>query len=302
VTGYLLPTSYYSKLQWGGIAGMLAGAPVSPVLAVVLFPLRELGEVILLWLRDNCILGLTVFVGAGWMLQQWRKPDAHARRSLLIPLLLVVQPIAWALAGGYRPPEYQSQRYLADLGPLFVLLGMAGLWVITERAPWLRRPSVRAALLAAVLIASLVRQPAGVRTYSTNVKNTTEMQVAIGRWLKANAPADSLLAVNDIGAIGFITQMHVLDLQGLVTPEVLPLREMRSRLDGTAPVKMFDYIVSRRPDYLVIFPQWYPELDQRRELFTPVYWVELRDNITNGADVMVVYRTIWAEQGKEPSG
>jgi len=302
VTGYLLPTSYYSKLQYAGIPGLLSGAPISPLAAIVLYPLGELASVIGVWLKDNFILGVSVFAGAGWLVWQWRKNSDSGRRSLLVPLLLVVQPLAWAMAGGYRPPAYQSQRYLADLNPLFVLLGMIGGWWATGRVPGAWRDRARVALLGAVLAVSLVGQPEGLMTYARNVKNTTEMQVAIGRWLKANAPADSLLAVNDIGAIGSITQMRVLDLQGLVTPEVLPLRDMRSRLDGTAPMKMFEFIVSRRPGYLVIFPQWYPELAARTDLFTQVHSVVLTDNITNGASEMVIYRTIWAGQGKGPSG
>ncbi len=298
VSGYLLPTSYYSKLQWGGISGMLAGAPVSPISAIILYPLRELAGVMYAWLKDNCILGSTFVLGFGCVVQGWRRAGASERRSLLIPLLLVAQPLAWAMVGGYRPPDHQSQRYLADLNPLFVLVGMVGAWWVIERLPSLGRPLPRVVLLAAVLAASLIRQPAGAWTYAMNVKNTTQMQVAVGRWLEANAPADSLLAVNDIGAIGYLTDMRVLDLQGLVTPEVLPLRDMRSMLDGTAPAKMFDFIVSHRPDYLVVFPQWYPELDQRRDLFTPVHVVELKDNITNGSNVMVVYRTTWARGGK----
>jgi len=70
---------------------------------------------------------------------------------------------------------------------------------------------------------------------------------------------------------------------------------MKRRLDGTAPRALFEYLVDRRPDYLIIFPQWYPDLDARRDLFTPVFWVALDDNVTNGAAVMAVYRTIWAQ-------
>jgi hypothetical protein len=300
VTGYLLPTSFYSKLQWrsGGIGPLLGGAPVSLLSVIIAYPLRELLDVILVWLADNCLLAIGCIVGGGWVVWRWRKGAAGEPRSLLIPLFLVAQPLAWAMAGGFRPPGYQSQRYLADLNPLFLLLGMAGGWWLTECLPALRRPAPRVALLAAVLAVSLVRQPGAVRTYAKNVKNTSEMQVAIGRWLKANAPAGSLLALNDIGAIGFITDMPVLDLQGLVTPEILPLRDMRSQLSGTAPREVFDFIVSHRPDYLVIFPQWYPELDRRRDLFTPVHVIALDDNITNGAPVMVVYRTVWAEAKK----
>ncbi|MFB3880246.1 MAG: hypothetical protein ACE149_03235 [Armatimonadota bacterium] len=298
VTGYWLPTSYYSKLQWrqGGIAALVGGAPIPPAAALVSYPLSELGAVIRVWTGDNAILGVLVFVGSGWSVWRWRSQSAEGRRSLLIPMLLVAQPVAWALAGGYRPPEYQSQRYIADLNPLFALLGMVGGWWATSRlsAPW--RGRLRVAFLAALLAASLVRQPEGAAIYARNVKNTAEMQVAIGRWLKANAPPDSLLAVNDIGAIGLISGMRVLDLQGLVTPEILPLRSMRSQLSGTAPQQVFDFIVSRHPDYLIIFPRWYPELAARTDLFTQVHSVRLPDNITNGADEMVVYRTAWARQ------
>jgi hypothetical protein len=59
---------------------------------------------------------------------------------------------------------------------------------------------------------------------------------------------------------------------------------------------MAEFVFSRQPDYVVIFPQWYPEMDMRRDLLTPVYGVELKDNITCGAPMMVVYRSVWADR------
>jgi hypothetical protein len=88
--------------------------------------------------------------------------------------------------------------------------------------------------------------------------------------------------------------MPVLDLQGLVTPEILERRDMTRRVDGTAPTLVFEFIAAHEPDYLIIFPRWYPDLDMRRDIFTPVFHVELRDNITNGSPLMAVYRTVWA--------
>jgi hypothetical protein len=295
VSGYLLPTSFYSKLQRVGIPGALADPRVTWTSALVTGPSLELWGVLKVWASDNGLLLLPFLFGLGWLVWQAVRGRASGARSLLVPMLLVIQPVAWALVGGYRPPEYQSQRYLADLNPLYLLVGLLGGWLLTERAAFLRKPLARVVLLVAVLAVSLLRQPAGARTYALNVKNTNEMQVTIGRWLRANAPADSLLAVNDIGAIGYVSDMRVLDLQGLVTPEILPLRDMKHRLAGTAPQAVFDFLASRRPDYLVIFPEWYPDLHFRSDLFTPVFDVRLKDNITNGADWMVVYRTAWAD-------
>jgi hypothetical protein len=158
------------------------------------------------------------------------------------------------------------------------------------------------ALVVAALGFSLAGQPAAARTYALNVKNITEMQVTIARWLRDSTPKGSLLAVNDVGAIGVIADRPVLDLQGLVTPEALAARaegleeyeQFKQGRRTELPTAMSDFVFSHRPDYLVIFPQWYPEMDARRDLLTPVYWVELKDNITSGAPVMVVYRTVWA--------
>ncbi len=295
VTGYPLPTSYYSKLQRVGIPGALADPNVMWSEALLIGPLRELWHVWRTWAANNWLLIAPFFIGLGRLVGRARSPADSSSRSLLIPMLVFVQPLLWALVAGYRPPGYQSQRYLADLNPLFLLLGMSGGWWITEHLRGLRRPWVRAALVAVVILMSLLRQPGGAEVYAKNVRDTTKMQVEIGRWIRDHAPPGSLLAVNDIGAIGFITDMPVLDLQGLVTPEILPRRDMRRRVAGTAPRAVFEFIVDRRPDYLVIFPQWYPELDLRRDLFTPVHHVLLEENITNGSPLMVVYRAVWVD-------
>jgi hypothetical protein len=297
-TGYLLPTSYHSKLQRVGIPGALADPTVMWSQALIVGPLRELWHVWITWARNNCLLIAPFFVGLVWLVRRAGSPGEGRNGSLLIPMLVFAQPLLWALVAGYRPPDYQSQRYLADLNPLFILLGMIGGWWITDRLSSLRPTPVRVALFAVVIVVSLLRQPSGAETYAKNVRDTTAMQVTIGRWVRDHAPPGSLLAVNDIGAIGFIADMPVLDLQGLVTPEILWRRGMARRVDGTAPMLVLEFIADHEPDYLIIFPEWYPDLDMRRDLFAPVFYVELDDNITNGRPLMVVYRTVWAGQSR----
>jgi len=300
ITGYPLPSSYYSKLQWTGIAGALTTDQVSFLAALVVAPARELGELLLIWAGDNALLILPFFVGLGWLIHQARSPRSVGNPSLLIPMVLLVQPVAWALVAGYRPPGFQSQRYLANLTPLFLLVGLVGGCWITERVSSLRQPAARIGLFVAVLAASLARQPSSATTYAKNVRDTTKMQVTIGRWLaQQNLTTDCLLAVNDVGAIGVISDRRVLDLQGLVTPEILSRRDMAHRAAGTAPQEVFEFIVGHRPDYLIIFPAWYPELHQRSDLFRPVFPVMLEDNITAGSPLMMVYRTVWAGPTEE---
>ena len=50
------------------------------------------------------------------------------------------------------------------------------------------------------------------------------------------------------------------------------------------------YVAERCPDYVVIFPAWFPRLAAREDLLTRVYAVRLDRNEVSGADEMVVYR------------
>ncbi len=76
-------------------------------------------------------------------------------------------------------------------------------------------------------------------------------------------PADALVATHDIGAMGYFSEHNLLDLAGLVSPEVIPFIRDESRLR--------DYLNDRGVAYLVTFPDWYPSLT--RDL-RPVFHTE----------------------------
>ena len=58
---------------------------------------------------------------------------------------------------------------------------------------------------------------------------------------------------------------------------------------------LLTYLIERQPDYLVVFPDWYPWLTSRTDLFQPHYFVTLKENVISGGDTMVVYHTVWGE-------
>ena len=80
--------------------------------------------------------------------------------------------------------------------------------------------------------------------------------------------------------------VEVIDVMGLVTPAIIPYRR-----DGEAGV--LRYLEQTCPDYLIVFPAWFPTLSTRADLFTPVHRVRLEHNMVAGADEMVVYQTAW---------
>ena len=69
-----------------------------------------------------------------------------------------------------------------------------------------------------------------------------------GRWFAEHTPADAVIAAPDIGALGYLSQRRVVDLAGLVTPEMVPvLREMTQE----EAVARFEFARFSRPDFVV---------------------------------------------------
>jgi hypothetical protein len=76
----------------------------------------------------------------------------------------------------------------------------------------------------------------------------------VGKWLNENTPASAVIAADEIGIIGFYSERPILDLEGLITPEIVPYK-YRAQGAGTAGVPLkgatFEFLMLARPDYLV---------------------------------------------------
>jgi hypothetical protein len=81
--------------------------------------------------------------------------------------------------------------------------------------------------------------------------------VTTAKWIQQNIPPNARLAVHDIGALGFYVPNPLVDMAGLITPEVVPFIRDEPRLA--------EYLDSKSVDYLVSFPGLYPHLTARRE-------------------------------------
>jgi hypothetical protein len=276
--GSPVPATAAAKVE-GGLLGLLLGVAEPWMLTLGARPWRFLVDWVgFLW-AQHPLLPFLLPVGLLSLARQ--------SRALVVPaLVLVAHPIGMALLAPYRGPSFQEGRYSAHLVPLAVVVALAGIsWLWRER----RRQWVIAGWLCLTLVSLW---PASLR-YAWAVQNINAMQVHLGEWVARNLPANARLALNDVGAIAFVSRREVVDLMGLVTPGIIPYRR-----SGEAGV--LKYIEQACPDYLIIFPAWFPHLAALSDRFSPVYRVRLPRNTVAGADEMVVFETVWNRRGGSP--
>ncbi len=160
---------------------------------------------------------------------------------------------AWRL-----PVTYQHGRYLMPAVPIFTLLGLAGMlsWVRSPGKGLVRRVIARSWVVSTALVL-LIFWILGARAYGMDVAFIESEMVVTAEWVAAHTAEDSLVAAHDIGALGYFGGRELLDLAGLVSPEVIPFIRDESRLAA--------YLDQQGADYLVTFPGWYPDLARRAD-------------------------------------
>jgi len=291
-SGHLLPNTYHAK----AVVSLLPDRDFLSVAArylildnPLLLPFYVLGVGVLLC---PALSGSTTL-----SLSKEPAPSLSRGHASLLSLWSVGLPLVYACLHAVL---YQHGRYLIPLIPCNAVVGVVGLLVARRLAArrWTLTPALslggRGGRGLAVLVGVLVvagtgwRLPAMACLYAWNVDNVNEMHVALGRWVAEHTPPDAVLALNDIGAIAYVSERPVVDLAGLVTPEVVPLLHAPDR-----DARLADLMAERGVQYVVIFPDWFPGLAARTDVLEPVYQVTLERNTIAGGETMVVYRAHW---------
>jgi len=231
-------------------------------------------------------------------------------------------PVTAILVGWVGGPEYyplNHGRYFpmtALLASLAVLLVTGRLWEVRRRPGWLALP------VCLALLFGLDRHLDLAWRYGQEVDTINRLQVRSALWAAKNlaglapnpwpavppaahpAPdsrssADPcavplppshtnmnvcLMAVNDVGAMAYFGGHRLLDLEGLMTPAVIPHKHRGALLP---------FLEQARPAFLLVFPYWYPELMARQDLFRPLMKFVVARNLTGGGEELVLFSTPW---------
>ena len=228
-----------------------------------------------IWLNSVAELLLAPFVGGQvllipalltWLAGQRRLLRDPGRWAALLPIAWAA--LHWLTYAVRLPVAYQHGRYVIPIIPIWLLYGILGTFALVKRlaAPGSGisrfKRMIGLALVAASMIVAIAFVPIGAAAYARDVAVIDGEMVSVARWLNSHTLPDAVIAAHDIGAIGYFTRRRLLDLAGLISPEVIPFIRDESRL--------LDWLRSQGADYLVTFPSWYPELT-RAPIFTTIF-------------------------------
>lgn len=193
-------------------------------------------------------------------------------------------PLAWCglhvLSYALRlPVTYQHGRYAIPVIPVLLVLAIEGM---AEGLDFADRRRLRWVLArswpASVLVLAGAFWVAGATAYARDVAIIESEMVDTARWIERNTDRGDVVAAHDIGALGYFADRELLDLAGLVSPEVIPFIRDQAELEA--------YLNRRQADYLVTFPGWYPELVRGR---SPLYLSSAGYSPAAGGENMAVY-------------
>ena len=238
----------------------------------------------------------------GGIVESARRLGGARDRGLLLALWTLALPLGSAmLSSGKDVAVGNFGRYFFPLLPCVVLLGALALAPISF-ARWRSvavgktRLPIGALLLLVLFAPAIFSLAGGLGRYLTSCGNVRDSNVALARWLAPRLPAGALLAVNDVGAFKYLLPNRVLDLAGLMNPEVTRLRRLGSAQGRGFGEVLAEFLEARQPDFVIVFPTWFPLPASQPERFRLLRSVVIRDNITMGGEMIALYDTPWTRQ------
>ncbi len=250
------------------------------------------GSVFLFYLLFNLLIGDTPMPNtfyakqaeyAGWQQQTIFKRLGDLSLQLFAGpyLFLVIGSVVWAIrsvrirawgsllaltwAVGYmllyilRLPVYQHGRYIMPAMPVLFLMGLLAMSEFSQsrrfgRYQWF----VNTLWQAGVGVMSFLFLFLGAYTYAQDVAFIEQEMVIPAKWVAENIPAGDVIAAHDIGALGYFDSHPIIDLAGLVSPEVIPFMRDQARLA--------QHLDAQGADYLIAFSTLYEEMAAGREV------------------------------------
>jgi hypothetical protein len=139
-------------------------------------------------------------------------------------------------------------RYQHVFLPAIAVFGAGGAVSLLRGMRWRAWDLLSAGVIGVVLVGAVVLQYNGFRNhYADDVTINEHRQVGLAKYLRDVVPPGATIATHDIGTIGYFSDRAVIDLVGLIEPDVVGYHEGR---------QLREYVERVQPDYIAVFMSW----------------------------------------------
>ena len=194
--------------------------------------------------------GITLFPGFIFAFLNTIKARNWALFAAFVWFFGYLAVFAWRL-----PVTYQHGRYIIPAMPIYFILGSAGTfkWCFAHwHSEWLIFRVLSKVWSFSCVSVTILFGLLGAKAYAEDVAIIESEMVTTARWIHTNTDSNALIAAHDIGALGYFSERQIIDLAGLISPDVIPfIRDER---------QLAVYLDEKEADYLMTFPDWYPIL------------------------------------------
>lgn len=239
--------------------------------------------------RDNFITGSLYIFSLIFYVYNIRKYFTELKLLNLMFLWTLLLPIVMSVL---IPNWRHHVRYLIPLLPfvnlisVYLFFRILDMNILTKLKELIQK---RKNVLAIIILFSFTYYVVYALALGKNTDNINSQQVKLAEWVKNNVRKNEVIALNDIGAITFINKNRIIDMAGLVTPEILRYRSYNwdDNLDS------INYLLKKNNvSYIIIYDHWFKEyLDKYGNNLTYITSAVLDDNTICGGIEMKVYKT-----------
>jgi arabinofuranosyltransferase len=191
---------------------------------------------------DNYAAGLLAIPGLIWL---WRKsrPAAVWLVSLIVLFPFLVG-FVWHF-GRYTMPLVAFQMVAA---------GLFASWLINLLPENFQRWGL-AFFVAVILGSGIWELPTWGTLLGQNSKEILDIDHGLAEWIMTNTPENAVIAVDDIGVIGYRGERTLFDMNGLISPEAWAVRD-----DPNPQARMVRLLADAGATHFAGFPGWHAGL------------------------------------------
>jgi tetratricopeptide (TPR) repeat protein len=184
--------------------------------------------------------------------------------------LYIVFAFALVFIYWYKLPyAHRFGRYLMPIIPFMIIVSMGGFRELAKlTASYFKSKQLANGLnfilILLVLVLSVPNYLDNKTAYATECKYINDRQVVAAKWIRDNTKETDIIGTHDVGAIAFYSQRKIVDVAGLVTPELINKLHDKNYVEY-----MREYLKKNNVGYLAFLREWYRVVNQTPLFISP---------------------------------